>query len=123
MLCEFKKKYCVQEIGIPYSDMIISKEKFISAVKEINALGYYIVEVSWWKHNKIKQIRDEHFMGGPVDKNNHKYFFGETNYNKTFEKCSLVNNLQQVINYYLDFIKTDERDLLPALTLDIAFER
>ena len=122
MINEFKNKYLVQEIGIPYSDMIIAKEDFISAVKEINAFGYYIVEISWWKHNKIKQIEAEHSMGGPIDKNNNEYYFGETNHSKTFEKNSLNKNLEQVINYYLNFIRTDESDLLPALTLDIAYK-
>lgn len=121
MLNDLIAKFCIQGNGIQYADMIIAKDNFITAVNGFNQLGLRIVEVSWWQHSKIGKVLDDFSMGGPIDKRDGEYFFGETNFGKTFENCSVAENLEQVIKYFLDFVKTDENNLFPAITLDIAF--
>ena len=114
---------CIQQIGVEYSDLIISNENFISFIKEINAIGYKIVDITWWEHKKISDNDNKTSMGGPVDITNNKFYWGETNYSKTFASKGLVNNLKEVLDYYNDFSKNKKDDFFPSVTLDIAFNK
>ena len=116
-------KYCIQSVGIGYADMIISRDNFVDAVNDFYTLGYRIMEVSWWKHNKIGEVLDNFSMGGPIDKRNEEYFWGETNFNQNFENYYWAENLEEVVRYFCDFTRTDENDLFPSITLDVAFDK
>ena len=124
ILNEVIKKYCVQNIGIPYSDMIILRKNFIDAVTSFSELGYRIIEVSWWMHKEVDECIDDISMGGPVDKNSSRFFWAETIMEgKKFETEELNKNLKEVVSYYYDFIKNDKNVLYPAITLDLAFKK
>ena len=112
-------KYCIQQVGIRYADMIVSRDNFVDAVNDFHQLGYRVVEVCWWQHSKIGEVLDNFSMGGPIDKQDEQYFWGETNLSKNFENYNWTENAEQVLKYFADFIKTDKHNLFPAITLAI----
>jgi len=120
MLKKIINKYCIQQVGIGNAEIIISRDNFVSAVREISALGYLIASVDWFRHKKISEIDDKLdtiSMGGPTDKNNKEYFWAETNFGSDFESNNLPENMKVVLNYYEDFAKNDKYDLYPAITI------
>jgi hypothetical protein len=54
------EKSCIQQIGIDYADLIISRDYFVATIKELNKMGYYIVEISWWQHKRIGE--ESHYL-------------------------------------------------------------
>jgi hypothetical protein len=122
MINEIIKKNCIQQIGILYSDLIISREEFVSTIKDLNNMGYYIVEISWWLHIKIDE--ENHIsLGGPKDNLNNEYYWGETNFSRSFSSKELIINLREVLEYYDEFCSNDNYNLFPAITLDIAYKK
>ena len=112
------KKYCIQSVGTQCTEMIVEKHEFIIFASLLNSLGYFIADVSWWKHRKIKDTETDNFsMGGPLDKNNNDFFWAETNFFQDFSKISLRKNLEEVTSYFNQFVELDKQNLYPAITL------
>ncbi len=119
MLNKIIEDKCIQQVGIEYAELIISNEEFVSFVKKMNEMSYKIVEISWWEHREISNKENKTSMGGPIDIKNNKFYWGETNYCKTFDSKELTDNLKEVLDYYYEF--SEKIDLFPSITLDIAF--
>jgi len=120
MLEKIIDKYCIQNVGIKYADMIISRDNFALAVEEFNGLGYYIAEITWWEHRHVNSV-SKNSMGGPIDVRNNQFFFGECWLEgQDFDVCDLQNNLKEAKAYCA--IQFQAHNFYPAITLKIAFK-
>jgi|GEM_PF-2338060 len=127
MLKVIIEKYCVKTSGLKgvlkskyKADMIVNNNDLILAVREFNAVGCFVIDISWWKHRKINDVCDGISMGGYADISNEDYYWAETILEyKEFEIVDLQKNLQEVIEYYNK--QNIEPNIFPAITLDIGF--
>lgn len=111
-------KYGLQCASID-SDIIIPKELFLEAAKGFYDCGYVIREITWWEHRSLNSKSDIS-MGGPLDKNNSAFFWGETNVSRCFDGDDPERNFTEVRKYYLSFTETDAEagKLTPAITVE-----
>ena len=110
-------KYNLQCASID-SDIIIPHDLFYIITKEFCECGYVIKEITWWEHRSLES-KSTISMGGPLDKNDPSFFWGETDISISFESNDLTENVVEVKRYYQSFMENEPYSnlLTPAITV------
>jgi hypothetical protein len=75
----YLEDHLIMKIGVDQlSDMIVDDIPLF--LKTIKKTQYYISNIEWWEHLLISDREKSIGGGGPIDKNNEKFYYSEMYY-------------------------------------------
>ncbi len=105
-----------QIIGIgvvKYSDIIV--DDTLDFIEKIKDFGYCVDSILWWERIEVKRAKDSLGHGGPIDPQDSKFFFAETD---IYEQFKPTSSQEELINYLLCTKESHPyHDLYPSFTI------
>lgn len=114
-LNEYLKKHTILKVGVgEYADLIVDNiNDFLNVLSHTN---YYVYNILWWEHLKIKNRADCIGGGGPIDPLDKEYYYAEVYY---LDRYFSPETKQEQILQYIDDVKSKypQNELHPGFTL------